>query len=172
MTVCTHGRQSLFGEIIQKEMRLNPAGEMIACWWRGLAGKFPAVRTDAFIAMPNHVHGLLAISNLPVGADLCVRPAPLVSPSELPSLSHVVQWFKTMTTNEYLRRVKSDGWPRLQGKLWQRNYYEHIVRRSSSCDRIRQYILDNPGKWQLDAENPARSGSGADEIEGIIRDDL
>ena len=65
-----------------------------------------------------------------------------------------MQWFKTMTTNEYIRGVKQRGWPRFDGKLWQRNYYEHIVRNENELNRIRQYILDNPMKWEMDREHP------------------
>mgnify|MGYP000149145336 CR=1 FL=1 len=66
----------------------------------------------------------------------------------------IVQWFKTMTTNEYIRGVKELGWPTFAGRLWQRNYYEHIIRNEESLNRIRQYILDNPAQWAFDRENP------------------
>ena len=62
-------------------------------------------------------------------------------------LSHVVQWFKTMTTNEYIRGVKNSNWQPFRGKLWQRNYYEHIIRNDQSYHRIAKYIIDNPAKW-------------------------
>ena len=67
----------------------------------------------------------------------------------------MVQWFKTMTTNEYMRGIKTFGWTPFRGRLWQRNYYEHIVRDEVSLNRIRQYILDNPARWEFDRENPA-----------------
>lgn len=59
-------------------------------------------------------------------------------------LHHVVQWFKTMTTNEYIRNVKINNWTPFDGKLWQRNYYEHVVRNEKSLNRIREYIVNNP----------------------------
>ena len=65
-------------------------------------------------------------------------------------LPHVVQWFKTMTTNEYIRGVKNMGWERFDGKLWQRNYYEHIIRDEKSYNAISKYIIDNPAKWMDD----------------------
>jgi len=68
-------------------------------------------------------------------------------------LPAIVQWFKTMTTNEYIRGVKTLGWTPFPGKLWQRNYYEHIIRNDASLNRIRQYIIDNPARWDADAEN-------------------
>jgi len=74
-------------------------------------------------------------------------------------LGQMIQWFKTMTTNEYIRGVRNSGWPRFQVRLWQRDYYEHIVRNEVSLNRIREYIRDNPARWHLDRENPDRIGS-------------
>jgi REP-associated tyrosine transposase len=71
------------------------------------------------------------------------------------SLQKVIQWFKTMTTNEYIRGVKAGSWPSFNGRLWQRNYYEHIIRDEDSLNRIRQYIVNNPTRWAFDRENPA-----------------
>ncbi len=68
------------------------------------------------------------------------------------SLRNVIRWFKTMTTNEYIRHVKYDGWKPFDSKLWQRNYYEHIIRNEKELNRIREYILNNPLKWELDEE--------------------
>jgi putative transposase len=65
-------------------------------------------------------------------------------------LHSVVQWFKTMTTNEYIRGVKNLGWKRFDGKLWQRNYYEHIIRNEQSYQNIANYIINNPARWQYD----------------------
>ncbi|MDI9311558.1 MAG: transposase, partial [Limnohabitans sp.] len=65
-------------------------------------------------------------------------------------LHRVVQWFKTMTTNEYIRGVKNLGWPPFDGKLWQRNYYEHIIRNKQSYQTISKYINNNPAKWADD----------------------
>ena len=70
-------------------------------------------------------------------------------------LPTIIQWFKTMTTNEYMRGVKTQGWTPFRGQLWQRNYYEHVVRDEESLNQIRQYILDNPARWEFDRENPA-----------------
>ncbi len=68
-------------------------------------------------------------------------------------LHRVVQWFKTMTTNEYIRGVKNNHWSPFDGKLWQRNYYEHIIRDENSYDRIREYIMNNPLQWESDKFN-------------------
>ena len=69
-------------------------------------------------------------------------------------LRAVVQWFKTMTTNEYIRGVKQQGWPAFPGKLWQRNYWEHVIRNEADMNRIRDYICINPARWELDSLFP------------------
>jgi len=77
--------------------------------------------------------------------------APQPTGAPLPT---IVQWFKTMTTNEYIRGVKELGWEPFPGKLWQRNYYEHIVRNERALNALREYIRNNPLKWALDMDNP------------------
>ncbi len=77
------------------------------------------------------------------------------SPLQKPvSLSQMIQWFKTMTTNEYIRNIKKNAWHPFDRHLWQRNYYEHIVRNENEIFRIRKYIIENPIKWDMDDENP------------------
>ena len=95
------------------------------------------------------------------GADRCVRPDEHggVQPGEHigSPLHKVVQWFKTMTTNAYIRGVKQNGWPPFHTRLWQRNYYEHIIRDQHSHDEIAEYILENPLHWLDDEYNTALS---------------
>jgi len=62
----------------------------------------------------------------------------------------IVQWFKTMTTNEYIRGVKTLGWRRFDGKMWQRNYWEHIIQDDQSFENISKYIINNPKNWDTD----------------------
>jgi len=151
VTVCSQDRACLFGNVVEGQMRLNDAGQMIERWWFELNQKFTAVETDEFVVMPNHFHGIVVI---PVGADLRVGPIAEGAHTGAP-LPTIIQWFKTMTTNEYIRGVKDASWPSFKGRLWQRNYYEHIIRNEDSLDRIRQYIIDNPARWAFDRENPA-----------------
>ena len=142
---------------------------MICRWYMELENKFPDIECDAFVCIPNHVHFVV----VNVGADLCVRPdaRPDVRPGNDDGQTHrsaptgartilgehagsplhrVVQWFKTMSTNEYIRGVKQNGWAPFPGKLWQRNYWEHIVRNEPELNRIREYIHNNPAQWELD----------------------
>ena len=160
VTICTQERACLFGVIQDDKICLNDAGRTIEKWWFELNRKFPMVETDEFVVMPNHFHGVVIITDVPVGADLRVGPVP---EGEHPTqqgahagapLQAVIQWFKTMTTNEYIRGVKTASWPSFNGRLWQRNYYEHVIRDDQSLNRIRQYIVDNPARWEFDRENP------------------
>jgi putative transposase len=187
VTMVTQGRAMLFGEVVNGEMILNPAGEMIVRWWLELPNKFPNVNVDIFMPMPNHFHGNIFIldggyADPPVRADLRVGPAdcandsasaeifpgergghvgsPQPAQSDSPQqrfnapLSQMIQWFKTMTTNEYIRGVKQLGWKPFNGRVWQRNYYEHIIRNDTELDRITRYIESNPARWSDDRENP------------------
>jgi putative transposase len=82
------------------------------------------------------------------------------------SLGDVVHRFKTMTTKQYADGVKQWDWSAFRGRLWQRNYYEHIIRNEAGLERIREYTLQNPLRWSLDRENPARTGS--DDFDGWL----
>ena len=174
VTICTQYRECLFGEIIDGAMELNAAGQMVSQWYDELANKFPTIQCDAFICMPNHVHFLVSLGEVQirrsaptdqgagaiVGANLCVRP--LHAPTA--ALSDIVQWFKTMTTNTYIQGVKQQDWQPFQGKLWQRNYWEHIVRNEQSLQQIHQYIIHNPQTWANDQLNPMNT-----DVEGQTR---
>ena len=159
ITICTHYWQCLFGEIDNDVMILNSAGSMIGRWWSELKNKFPDIKIDEYVIMPNHFHGIINIvgnneTKYPVGADLSVCPDKkgehTGSPLQYTPIGEIVQWFKTMTTNEYIRNVKQNDWKPFKMTLWQRNYYEHIIRNETSLGQIREYILNNPAQWQQD----------------------
>jgi putative transposase len=144
ITICVQDRACLFGQVIGNEMRPNEAGRMVQRWWAQLPRKFDSVDCDAFVVMPNHVHGIIVM--MPPDAALGGHTGP--------PLPRIVQWFKSMTTNDYLRGVKESDWPTLPRRLWQRNCYEHTIRNDHALDRIRQYVFDNPARWAEDSENP------------------
>jgi REP element-mobilizing transposase RayT len=150
VTICSHEHQCLFGEVVNNEVILNDIGNSIRCWWSKLSEKYPTIETDVSIIMPNHFHGIIQI----VGVDPCVDPT--MGGHMDPPLHRMIQWFKTMTTNEYFRGEKQKG--RLYKKLWQRNYYEHIIRNEQSLDTIREYIFNNSLKWDLDKYHPNNIG--------------
>jgi REP element-mobilizing transposase RayT len=102
--------------------------------------KFPNIKIDKQIIMPDHIHVIMTINDL-VGADLRVRPN---DDQKRPAIPGVVQWFKTMTTNEYIRNVNENGWRELDKRLWQRDYYEHVIRDEKDYAEVWGYIDTNP----------------------------
>jgi len=138
-----------FGAFVDGKMMLNKNGEIVESVWNDLPNHYAHVELDYHIIMPNHIHGIIII----VGAGPCACPdvgqPQGVAPTGL-SLPDVVHRFKTITTKQYIEGVKQHGWSRFDGKLWQRNYYEHIVRNENELNQIRQYIADNPARWETD----------------------
>ena len=74
-------------------------------------------------------------------------------------MGRVVQAFESITTHEYVHGIKQHGWGRFNGKLWQRNYYEHVIRNDDELNRVREYIFENPARWELDRDNPSVTGA-------------
>ena len=160
VSIVVDRRLRLFGDVVDEEMRLNAAGEMAESVWAALPRRFPAVRLDAFVVMPNHIHGIIVIDHSDT-VNTTERATTRVAPTGAPdagrriALGDVVGAYKSITTVEYTRGVAGHGWPRFRGRLWQRNYYEHIIRDDRSLERIRAYILENPARWSTDPENPS-----------------
>lgn len=173
ITICTQDRLCLFGNVINGEMVLNDRGVMVDHWLREIENKFKGIEIAEYVIMPNHVH--VIVINHGVGVDLCVDPNNKhvdpnnehVDPNNERDLTMdarmsiegahtgaplptAVQWFKTMTTNAYIRGVKELNWTPFNRKLWQRNYYEHIIRDGNDYGRIANYIKDNPMNWDDD----------------------
>lgn len=161
VTICTQNRQCLFGEIVEGHMILNEVGKIIVRWWEETKNKFPNIELDEFVIMPNHLHGIITI----VGADLRVCPDSKgqgttnkrIKQGEHTGspLQKIIQWFKTMTTNEYIQGVKSGICPPFKNHLWQRSFYDHVIRDEQSLHDVREYIQHNPLNWELDENNPA-----------------
>jgi hypothetical protein len=106
--------------------------------------------------MPNHFHGIIVIDR-DVGAGLCAcpgRPQRVAPTYDDVSLPEIVGRFKSLTTNRYIRGVKDYNWPRFESRLWQRNYYEHIIRNEREYQGIADYIFSNPQNWEKDIEYP------------------
>ncbi len=181
VTVCTQDQAHLFGDVVDGGMRLNDAGRMIIDIWESLSDRFPTIRLDAFVVMPNHVHGIIVIVGAPlvgaqaenhdaddhtVGASLVgaqiedhdnADAQTRAATRAAPTLGDIVGAFKSITTVEYIRGVKQHGWSPFHKRLWQRNYYEHIIRNDRALDAIRRYIVQNPVRWHLDRYNAERT---------------
>jgi len=147
ITICTQGRARLFGDIVDGEMVLDDAGRVAWRCWRDIPNHFPHAELDEFVVMPNHVHGIIVIG----GDDDVVGAknfSPLRSAGTSKIIGSMVRGFKTGVTKWMRQNTPIHD-------VWQRNYYEHIVRNESELNRIRQYIINNPGNWAGDNENPA-----------------
>lgn len=138
VTICVQNRAVLFGNVRGDVMERNEAGEMVAHWWSETSVKFRGIELSDFVVMPNHFHGIVLIEHA----------AP--SREGQASLSDVVRWFKTMSTNAYIRGVHESGWAEFDGKLWQRSFHDHIIRDEPGLLKIRQYIQENPARWAED----------------------
>lgn len=153
VTLCTYGRLCLFGKISNEKMLLNDAGRMLHETWTNLPKHFTNVYLDSFIIMPNHLHAIVILSESLSRLRKFVtaqRPSPTNC-----SLSSIIKSFKTYTTRQYIENIRQHGWPAFKKKLWQRSFYEHIIRNDTNLLNIQQYIADNPLKWDLDRENPS-----------------
>ena len=145
VSMCTQGRLCLFGDIANGEMCLNEYGRLVEAVWDELPDHYAHVRLDACVIMPNHVHGIL------VFVEAGSKPASTAIVRH--GLPEIVRAFKTFSARRINAARGTAGTP-----VWQRNYYEHIIRDDADLNRTRQYILDNPARWNEDPENPYVTG--------------
>lgn len=157
ITICTYHRECLFGEIIDGKMDLNDAGRVAEQCWNDIPGHFPYVELDAFVVMPNHVHGILIIMDENVGTQNSAMQnigmknevgVKNISPLQLNQPPHGT----SKTIGSIIRgfKIGVTKWMRQNTEfyqIWQRNYYEHIIRNENELNRIRTYIVNNPEKW-------------------------
>jgi REP element-mobilizing transposase RayT len=157
VTICTKRRENLFGEIIHGNMRLSEAGEIIQAVWDALPKRYPSIALDISVIMPNHVHGIIVLTDATdVGAGQAL-PGSEGAASSAPTLGDVIRTFKSISAIQVSSVLGRTGQP-----LWQRNYYEHIIRNETSLARIREYIASNPQNWILDRQNPANLAATSD----------
>ncbi|MDD4900640.1 MAG: hypothetical protein PHS62_00805 [Patescibacteria group bacterium] len=158
VTICVKDREEIFGQVINEKMVLNRCGWVIRNQWQWLAGRFPYLELDEYIVMPNHLHGILMINtdddnvgtvgagrdgdNVGTGRDLSLQCGKIKSVSEL------IGAFKTTSSKLIHYMGYSDF-------AWQRSFYDHIIRNEKSLIKIREYIINNPAKWERDRNNPA-----------------
>ena len=135
ITACTQNRVMLFGEVIDEQVRLNEMGAIVQQTWDDLPTHYHGIDLDAFIVMPNHVHGIIIL------ADESARRH---------AIPEIVRGFKTFSARRVNERAGKSG------VLWQRGYYEHVIRNEKALDRIRAYIANNPARWADDPENISR----------------
>ena len=155
VTVCTHERECLFGDIVDGVMRLNDAGRMVNDSWQRIVTHFIGVEIDQFVIMPNHFHGIVTtvgagsprpnLTNQGGGTNQGGETPPLRGVT----LGQIVGYFKYQSTKYINQTRNTPGTP-----VWQRNYYERVIRDDRELATIRQYIADNPAKWAEDENRP------------------
>jgi REP element-mobilizing transposase RayT len=161
VTICTFQRQCLFGEIVAGETRLNELGQIVVHEWLRSQDIRQEIDFDAWVIMPNHIHGIVVIHppNTPQSSDTQRHPvgangrSPLhgiaFQPMKPRSLSSFIAGFKSATTKQINLIRNAPGTP-----VWQRNYYDHIIRNEISLEHLRAYIHNNPLSWQEDPLHP------------------
>ncbi len=161
VTICIQNRECL---LVPETIRT-----MVKKSWDDLSVRFPQILLDEFVIMPNHIHGIVFIMDNPVcRGESCIRPRSIRPNPDHPeegdhkdrpygtrvgSIGRMIQAFKSITTHHYTTGIKQRDWPSFQKRLWQRNYYERIIRNDEELNHIRQYIRDNPKNWHQDPEN-------------------
>jgi len=143
----------LLGNVVDAAVHLNQYGTIVEQIWHQIPHHFPSISIDAAVVMPNHFHGIIIISNEPSFPNQDLNKPPKTDLKQ-PTLGQVVAYFKYQSTM-LINTVRD----MVGVKLWQRNYYEHIIRTDASLTRLRTYIEQNPQKWQIDQlhpENPSK----------------
>ena len=150
VTICTSNRECLFGEIVDGEMRLNEWGEVVAQTWRWLTQQYWYVELDEWVVMPNHLHGIITIGDKVETCRGGSRTAPTTDTIKRKSLGRLIGAFKTVSTKR-INKIRRDP----NASIWQRNYYEHIIRSETGLNTIRRYIRYNASMWLHDEDNLA-----------------
>jgi len=155
LTICTENRQEIFGVIEDNQMILNNIGKVVSVWWGKTFEKYNNIAIDEYIIMPNHIHGIINVvgagSPRPDKISLNVNNQNDDSNghgNRAPTIGNIIAYFKYQTTKQINQLENKSG-----RKIWQRNYYDQVIRNEKSLGQIRKYIINNPTNWSDDAEN-------------------
>ncbi|MBN1805650.1 MAG: transposase [Sedimentisphaerales bacterium] len=154
VTVCAFGHKCIFSKIVDGQIQLYKYGQIIDKCWKWLAERYDYVHLDRYVVMPNHLHGIIFLKGGSRTAPTIKNKSgsSLTAPTntrKCKSLSSLVGAFKTISTKQINIIRNTPG-----KKLWQRNYYEHVIRDEDELNHIRQYIAENSLNWRTDEENP------------------
>ncbi|MFH1440713.1 MAG: transposase [Candidatus Omnitrophota bacterium] len=146
LTICSNNKKNIFGKYNEyvreglasshNNIQLSIIGQIIDIQWNDITNKYNNIELDKYIVMPNHIHGILIINKREDA-----RPSP--------TIFDIICSFKSKCTVEYLKYIKHNNL-NISGKIWQRAFYEHVIRNELSLNEIREYIINNPAKWQED----------------------
>lgn len=163
VTVCTKNQKCFFGEIENGEMTLNEYGMIIEKEWLRTEKMRSNIQMDKYIVMPNHFHGIIIIN-----CRGTLQRTPTKEQFGRPisnSIPTIIRLFKSTTTKQINQIRKTPGIP-----VWQRNYYDHIIRNEKELHNIRRYIEENPILWEYDRENLDRLPVSTPEINRLLRE--
>ncbi len=153
ITICTQDKECLFGEIIDGKMILNVAGIMIEKIYNELANYFENIQINDYVIMPNHFHCIIEIvgvESISTQNDINNKNRVDIESTPTTTIPNIIQTFKRYTTLEYIKMVKNNELPNFDKRIWQRNYYENIIRNDEIHQKIIEYIENNPLKWEND----------------------
>ena len=154
ITICAANKKSIFGKIENGRVVLKPLGEIIRACWIGIPEHFASASIKEFVVMPNHLHGIVALS---VGARYIVPLDPKTRTPEgfqkpvKGSIPTIVRTFKAAVARQARKELGIDG-----PKIWQRNYFERVLREGQDYADVSRYIVENPMRWEWDEENPGQ----------------
>jgi putative transposase len=155
ITICTNNRECLFGEIIDNKMSFKNFGIIVSDEWVKSAAIRSEIELDEFVVMPNHFHGIVFLrrGDRPIArnGDQPVAPTGQQRGPQSRSLGALMAGYKSAVTKRINEIRMMPGVP-----VWQRDYYEHVIRNDVELNGIREYIINNPLNWALDKENPSR----------------
>ena len=172
VTICTQDRLNILRCVgtdprVRSSYKKQPCGllsefgNLCQQWWLKIPDKFPGTELDKFCFMPNHFHGILIIRYKCKAQTRGSAPTNYTGGSaptnytgwSAPTVGNVIQWFKTMTTNEYIKNVKTQSWLKFSKHVWQPRFHDRVIRNEKEYWAIKRYILDNPKNWDKDKEN-------------------
>ncbi len=163
ITICTHNNAYSFGKIIDAKLCTLPNNpeKIVEKWLLKMEEKFCHISIDKFVVMPNHIHFILSICNLDMflktgeqtGSPLRDAELNFTQRRESTTITEMIKWFKTQTTNDFIRGVKNGYFQPFDKHFWQRNYFEHVIRNQQSYNEIWKYIDNNVLSWELDKLN-------------------
>ncbi|MGI2902330.1 transposase [Tolypothrix sp. VBCCA 56010] len=152
VTICTQYRECCLGNLVDGDMKFTLRGAIAYRFWFQIPDRFPNVELDEFIVMPNHIHGIIVITDKSTGAGGAEEGGE-TPPLRKPTLGQIVAYYKYQTTKIINQIDDTPG-----HRVWQRNFYDRIIRREQALHTIRQYIITNPNRWVKDPHNPRRGG--------------
>lgn len=173
VTICAYNREPIFGEIVDGEIKLNETGKIVLAEWGNLPKRYPDIKLDCFVIMPNHIHVIIKIDTVGAVHEPPIRNEPPINLEKPPTDGWAIRELPLRDRQIFMQKRRKMLLPKIIGyfkmntgkkinlflntpgvSIWQRNYYEHIIREENELNNIRQYILENPRSWDRDRNNP------------------